>query len=115
MRLKMNRRVLTAAALAASVLGAAALIGEAAFAAADATVTILHFDFYPMALTVPVGTTVTWKNMDPEPHTVTSTDGSFRSEALDQGDTYRMRFSKPGTYKYICTIHPRMTASVTVK
>jgi plastocyanin len=115
MRLKMNRRVLAASGLAASVLGAAALIGGAAFAAADATVTILHFDFAPMALTVPVGTTVTWKNMDPEPHTVTSTDGSFRSQALDQGDSYRFKFSKAGTYKYICTVHPRMMASVIVK
>jgi plastocyanin len=115
MRLKMNRRALAATGFAACALGAAALIGGAAFAAADATVTILHFDFTPMALTVPVGTTVTWKNMDGEPHTITSTDGSFRSEALDQGDTYHVKFSKPGTYKYICTIHPRMMASVIVK
>jgi plastocyanin len=58
---------------------------------------------------------VTWKNLDEEPHTVTSTDGSFRSEALDGGDTFRFRFAKPGVYKYLCTVHPRMVASVTVK
>jgi plastocyanin len=68
-----------------------------------------------MTLTVPVGATVTWKNLDEEPHTVTSTDGTFRSQALDEGDTFRFRFAKPGVYKYLCTVHPRMVASVTVK
>ncbi|HSZ51192.1 MAG TPA: cupredoxin family copper-binding protein [Caulobacteraceae bacterium] len=115
MRLKMTRRALAATGLAALVLGGGALVVEAATAASDAMVTIQNFDFHPMALTVPVGSSVTWKNLDGEPHTVTSTDGSFRSEALDQGDTYHVKFSKPGTYKYICAIHPRMLASVIVK
>jgi plastocyanin len=83
--------------------------------AADNTVLIKNFDFSPMALTVPVGTTVVWKNLDGEVHTVVSTDGSFRSGALDQDDAYTHKFDKPGTYKYVCAIHPKMTASITVK
>jgi plastocyanin len=103
-------------ALTLATCAAAALAAGAAFAGpGDASVTIKNFDFQPMALTVPVGATVTWKNLDEEPHTVTSTDGSFRSEALDGGDTFRFRFAKPGVYKYLCTVHPRMVASVTVK
>jgi plastocyanin len=43
-----------------------------------------NFDFSPMAIAVPAGTTVIWKNLDGEPHTVVSTDGLFRSKALDQ-------------------------------
>lgn len=109
-----TRRALAAASLAALALGAAALSAAAA-SPGDATVTIQNFDFHPMALTVPAGATVTWKNLDGEPHTVTSTDGSFRSEALDQGDAYRFTFAKPGVYKYLCTIHPKMLASITVK
>jgi plastocyanin len=104
--------------LAAVALAAVATFSLAAAAFAgpgDTSVTIQNFDFRPMAITVPVGATVTWKNLDGEPHTVTSTDGSFRSEALDQDDTYSFRFSKPGVYKYLCTIHPRMVATVTVK
>jgi plastocyanin len=81
----------------------------------DATVTIKNFDFQPMAITVPVGATVSWKNIDGEPHTVTGLNGAFRSEALDQNDTFRFTFAKPGVYNYLCTIHPRMVASVTVK
>ncbi len=78
-------------------------------------VTIRNFDFQPMAVSLPVGGEVTWKNLDGEPHTVTSTDGSFRSEALDEGDSYSFRFTRPGVYSYICTIHPKMRATVTAR
>jgi len=88
----------------------------AAPAIADSpNVVMKNFDFSPMAITVPVGTKVTWKNLDGEPHTVTSADGLFRSPALDQNDTWSFTFAKAGVYKYICSIHPRMMATVTVK
>jgi plastocyanin len=78
-------------------------------------VVMKNFDFSPMTLTVPAGTTVTWKNTDGEPHTVTSTDGLFRSGALDTNDHFSFKFAKPGTYKYVCSIHPKMQAAVIVK
>jgi len=78
-------------------------------------VVIKNFMFSPMALTVKSGSTVTWKNLDGEPHTVASVDGLFRSPALDQNDSFRFTFDKPGVYKYICSIHPKMKATVTVK
>ena len=88
-------------------LGLAIAVGGRAISAPGAVqVMIKNFDFQPMAVTVPVGGSVTWKNLDGEPHTVTSTDGSFRSEALDEDDTYTFKFTKPGVYGYICTIHP---------
>ena len=83
--------------------------------AEDATVTIKNFDFMPMDVTVTAGSSVTWKNLDEEPHTVTSLDGAFRSGALDGGQSFKFKFDKPGVYKYLCSIHPRMTATVTVK
>ena len=83
--------------------------------AAGADVVMKNFDFSPMALTVAAGTTVTWKNLDGEPHTVTSADGLFRSPALDQNDSWSFTFTKAGVYRYICSIHPRMMATVTVK
>ena len=106
------RAAITLAAFAAVGLAAA---GVAFAGSGDASVTIKNFDFHPMEISVPVGATVTWKNLDGEPHTVTSTDGSFRSAALDEGDAYSFKFTKPGVYKYLCTIHPRMGATVTVK
>jgi plastocyanin len=94
---------------------AAALVAAATPAfAQDATVNIKNFMF-AMDVTVTPGSTVTWKNMDGEPHTVVSTDGLFRSQALDEGDSYSFKFVKPGVYKYICSIHPQMRATVTVK
>jgi len=101
-------RLLTPALIATLLLATPAL-------ADDASVTMKNFDFAPMALTVSAGTTVTWKNADGEPHTVVSTDGLFRSAALDENDTFKFTFAKPGTYKYVCSIHPKMVGTITVK
>lgn len=81
--------------------------------AADA-VTIKGFAFSPANITVKVGTTVTWTNQDQDAHTVTAKNGSFGSSALDTGASYKFTFTKPGTYDYLCTIHPFMTATVVV-
>jgi amicyanin len=77
-------------------------------------VTIENFKFDPATVTVPVGTTVTWTNKDEEPHTIAAKDGSFHSPALDTKGTYSFAFTKPGSYDYICSIHPFMTGTVVV-
>jgi plastocyanin len=82
--------------------------------AADTRVAIKDFMF-AMDVTVAAGDTVTWKNNDGEVHTVVSLDGLFRSPALDQDDSFSFTFTRPGVYRYICSIHPQMTATVTVK
>ncbi len=83
--------------------------------ATTAEVKIDNFSFGPTAITVPVGTTVTWTNRDDIPHTVVSTDGVFKSKALDTDDKFSFVFSKPGTYSYFCSIHPKMTGQVVVQ
>jgi plastocyanin len=75
-------------------------------------VAIKNFAFAPAALAVTVGTTVTWTNQDTDAHTVTG--GPLRSAALGTGQTYTYTFKTPGTFSYLCTIHPFMTAKVTV-
>ena len=103
-------------ALLAAALPELTAAGQAVVAAASpATVDIDNFSFALATLTVTAGTTVTWKNEDGEPHTVVSTDGLFRSAALDENDTFKFTFSKPGTYKYVCSIHPKMVGKITVK
>ncbi len=84
-------------------------------AASSRVVLIKGFAFSPQTLTVPPGTTVTWKNLDDEPHTVRGADAQIRSDALDQGETYSVRFEKPGTYKYGCSIHPQMSGTIVVQ
>jgi plastocyanin len=115
MRLPAPGRVLWTANFAALAIAGLTVAGAAFAQPGAALVTIKNFDFHPMAVSVPVGGTVTWKNMDGEPHTVTSTGGAFRSEALDEDDSFSFKFTKPGVYKYLCTIHPKMVATVTVK
>lgn len=78
------------------------------------TVSISNFAFSPSTITVRAGSTVVWTNMDQDAHTVTATDRSFGSQPLNTGDTFRHTFTSPGTYTYLCTIHPFMTGTVVV-
>jgi plastocyanin len=74
-----------------------------------------NFMFTPASITVKAGSTVTWVNLDDEPHTVFSDAGLFRSSALDTKERFSFKFDKAGTYHYLCTIHPRMLGTVVVE
>jgi plastocyanin len=78
-------------------------------------VKIDNFVFGPQTITVPVGATVTWTNSDDIPHTAVSTDGVFKSKVMDTDEKFSYTFSKPGTYPYYCSIHPKMTGKVVVQ
>ncbi|MGO9519333.1 MAG: cupredoxin family copper-binding protein [Candidatus Korobacteraceae bacterium] len=78
-------------------------------------VKIDNFSFSPATITVPVGTTVRWTNHDDIPHTVVSDDKAFKSKVLDTDEQFTYTFTKPGTYGYFCSIHPKMTAKVVVQ
>lgn len=84
-------------------------------AAAKNAVKIDNYSFTPQSITVPVGTTVTWTNADDVPHTVAATDLAFHSKAMDTDEQYSHTFDAPGTYKYFCTVHPKMTGTVVVE
>jgi len=77
-------------------------------------VDITNFAFAPATLTVPVGSTVTWTNHDEEPHTIAAGDGSFHSPGMGTNATYSFTFANPGTFDYICSIHPFMHGTVVV-
>jgi plastocyanin len=83
-------------------------------AVAASAVTIGNFAFGPAVVTVKPGTTVHWTNRDSEAHTVTSDTGAFSSAALPVGAGFSYTFTKPGTQKYHCSIHPFMIAMVVV-
>ena len=83
--------------------------------AANVAVKIDNFVFGPQAITVPVGTTVTWTNSDDIPHTAVSTDGVFKSKVMDTDEKFSYTFTKAGTYSYYCSVHPKMTGQVVVK
>jgi plastocyanin len=77
-------------------------------------VKIDNFSFGP-DITIAAGTTVTWTNLDDAPHVVASDSNIFKSKTLDTDDRYSYTFTKPGTYVYYCTVHPKMIAKVVVK
>ena len=83
--------------------------------AAHDTVVVKNFAFSPAMLRVHSGTTVVWKNLDGEPHTVVSDAGVFRSGALDEGDSFEFTFDRPGTYQFFCSVHPHMRGTIVVE
>jgi amicyanin len=118
------RRIVSTAVLFATTFGVAFVglraaernLPGAAQQKTDGTeVKIDNFSFGPAELKVPVGTTVTWTNRDDIPHTAVSTDKLFKSKVLDTDEKFSFTFSKPGTYEYFCSIHPKMTGKVVVQ
>jgi YVTN family beta-propeller protein len=80
----------------------------------SAHVAIRNFAFEPAQLTVKVGQTLTWQNDDGAPHGVVFKDGSKGIDLLLPGKAFARSFDKPGVYEYACSVHPYMTARVTV-
>ena len=83
-------------------------------AAMQISATIQNVAFSLNTITIALGRTVTWTNLDGVAHTVTADDGSWGSSALGQGGTYSHVFTSPGSYPYHCAIHPYMTDTVVV-
>lgn len=80
-----------------------------------AAVDIKGFAFDPTDTTVKVGQTVTWTNSDSAVHDVVADDDMFKSEDLEQGDTFEYTADQAGTFSYICSYHPQMKATLTVE
>jgi copper-containing nitrite reductase len=94
-------------------------------------VDILNYAYAPTALTVTVGTTVTWVNKDPVGHTVTegtpesnkpadqrafdsSNGAQGKYDLIKPGESWSYTFNTTGTYDYYCVPHPYMRARITV-
>src|ERR1700722_5232700 len=110
---------LAAALVLLPAAGGAARVANSTPQAAPATaeVKIYNFSFSPATLTVAPGTTVTWTNRDDIPHTVVNSDDpkAFKSKVMDTDEKFSYTFTKPGTFAYFCSVHPKMTGTVVVK
>ena len=99
---------LSGVALLPAVIGPSISSAQQTYVVDASVFTPNGYRFAPAALTVPVGTTVTWTTQatDRFPHTVTSTEGGpLDSPNLPPGSTYSFTFRQPGVYAYICKIH----------
>jgi plastocyanin len=63
------------------------------------------YRFEPVAITVPVGATVTWTNDDNFTHNVTF-EGS-EPATMSPGTSTTRTFDTAGTFAYLCTLHPQ--------
>lgn len=71
--------------------------------------------FDPEMVKIPVGGTVLWTNRSGNIHNVTFTDPGIKaSGVMMAGDTFKLTFSRAGTYTYTCTYHPGMNGTVVV-
>jgi plastocyanin len=80
------------------------------------TVVIKNFAFGPATMVVAPGTKISVVNQDRAPHTITAVNKSFDTGTISGGQ--RGEFTAPntpGTYPYVCTIHPSMTGTLIVK
>lgn len=75
-----------------------------------------NYAFSTPTLTLEVGSSVTFTNMDTVKHNAVAVDGSFATVLLSKGETATVTFDKPGVYDYYCEPHKEhMTAQIIVK
>ena len=90
-------------------------VAAKAAAAGGATVSIANFAFAPTPIAVASGSTVTWSNDDGAPHALAFADGAPASDLLLPGQRFARTFAKAGTFDYVCSVHPYMAGTVTVR
>ena len=79
------------------------------------SVSMKDIKFVPQEATVKVGQKITWTNDEPVPHNVTAEQGAdFKSDTMNEGDTFEYTPTKAGTIDYVCTIHPKQTGKLIV-
>lgn len=90
--------------------------GRQAARGATTPVTMIDYAFDPSSVEVEVGGTVTWTNEGPnEPHDATADDGSFETGEVAVGQSASVTFDDSGSFTYICSLHPSMSGTVTVR
>jgi plastocyanin len=80
--------------------------------AATVAVAMKDYAFAPKDISVPAGTTVVWTNADDDDHNVKG--AGLSSATFGKGGTYSHTFGSPGSFAYVCSLHPQMKGTVTV-
>ncbi len=78
------------------------------------TVVIEAMQYTPSDLQVQTGDVVEWVNKDFFPHTATSPK-NFDSGVIASNALWKFTVKTKGTFSYICSLHPTMKASLTVR
>lgn len=111
------RQLAVGAAALAAALAVAAAPADSSSAGATATVRLQHIAFTPATVRIRVGQRVRWSWQDPYVlHNLHATGSPrFPGASARKSGTYTVRFTRPGTYRYACTLHPGMAGRVVVR
>ena len=72
--------------------------------------------FVPASVNVKVGDIVVFTNGGTVPHNVTFPYAGLGSPTMKGGNSFLVKFTSPGTYSYVCTLHyAGMLGTVTVR
>jgi plastocyanin len=104
----------TAKALASTFVLLASIFYASSSRAEERDVNIENFTFDPNVVTVKAGTEVRWENHDDIPHSIVVPATGLHSQALDTDESYGFTFAAPGTFDYICGLHPQMKGKIVV-
>lgn len=108
--------VIAAMAMSCPHMGARDIDATPVYVASDeAAVDIADFRYDPPDLVVDAGTTVTWTNRDSALHDATDRDKTWNTPLLGRGERASITFDTPGSYRYFCSVHPWMEATLTVR
>ena len=100
-----------AIAVPAGLLLVAALSGPAF--AVDKWVTMFANEYRPRVVTINAGDRVTWVNDDTVEHDAVG--NGWSTSLLGYAESDAITFTRAGTYRYRCSIHPTMTGTVRVR
>jgi plastocyanin len=105
----------------AALAGALSMTSASAQALRDVSVAIVdaprplqRWGYAPATSRIDPGAWVTWSNAGEDVHSITAVDGSFDSGDLLPSEGFSWYFDQPGTFEYLCTLHPWMVGRVVV-
>jgi plastocyanin len=122
--MKTNARIPLILAVAAGAVPVASALASptTAHTAATHVVKLKNVMIKPSTVSIHRGDQVTWNFLDASimaEHTVTSVAHKgglrFKGTGPKLSGSYTVKFTKAGTYYYVCTIHPGMMGKIVVR
>lgn len=78
------------------------------------TIDTADYQFTPVRISVPTGTTLTWSNSGSVIHTATANNGAWNTGDIPAGGAVQITFNTAGDYNYNCQPHPWMIGEIVV-
>ncbi|HEV8626111.1 MAG TPA: plastocyanin/azurin family copper-binding protein [Acidimicrobiia bacterium] len=109
----MRKGMWLAAAFVVLLSGATVLWGPTVQAADNRVAMKDQLKYDPADITVPVNSAVVFYNAGSIQHDAKAEDGSFDTPLLDPGNEKAVTFTKPGDFKYYCSVEGHRSAGMT--